>query len=84
MCIDAGGSESQHLVDGGLLSRAEELRQVRAAFRRAAQTAPAIAQNTLNDLDGVLERLALSGADPGWIATIRDEAQNGLDLTQTR
>lgn len=84
VCIDEGGWESQHLIDGGLLSRAEELRQVRAAYRRAAQAAPAIAQNTLNDLDGVLERLALSGADPGWIATIRDEAQNGLDLTQTR
>jgi hypothetical protein len=38
----------------------------------------------LNDLDGVLERLALSNADPTWIAVIRDEAQNGLGLTQTR
>lgn len=84
VCIDEGGWESQHLVDGGLLSRAEELRQVRATFRRAAQTAPAIAHQTLNELDGVLERLALGSADPGWIAAIRDEAQNGLDLTQAR
>ena len=84
VCIDEGGWESQPLVDSGLLRLAEELRQIRTVFRRAALAAPAITQSVLNDLDDALDRLAAGSVHPTWLATARDEAHQGLDLAQPR
>jgi hypothetical protein len=83
VCIDEGGWESQHLVDGGLLSLAEELRQVRLAFRRAALAAPTVTQPVLMELDAALERLEESGADPAQVSAIRDEAKIGFTAAQS-